>query len=238
MLAGSIVHLILELQAMALALFDLDHTLINGDSDYAWGQFVADKGLVDSDSYRSANEDFYNAYKAGELDMVAYQEFVLEPMSRFSRDEIDALHREFMAIKIGPMRLQKADRLLNKHRENGDTVLIITATNRFITAPIAHALGVEELIATEGEIRNNRFTGKIQGIPCYREGKVKRLQRWMCDRGQSLKGSYFYSDSHNDLPLLNTVSHPVAVDPDDTLRSYAERMQWPIISLRETNLSH
>lgn len=222
---------------MALAIFDLDHTLINGDSDYAWGEFVADKGLVDSESYRQNNDRFFRDYKSGKLDMVAYQEFVLEPMSQFTLDEIDALHREFMATKISPMRLAKADRLLNKHREQGDRVLIITATNRFITAPIARALNVEELIATEGEIKNNRLTGKILGTPCYREGKVKRLESWMRDHGQSLKGSYFYSDSHNDLPLLKIVTHPVAVDPDDTLRRFAERLQWPIMSLLEPVLS-
>ena len=222
---------------MALAIFDLDHTLLNGDSDYAWGQFVADKGLVDSDSYRSANEAFFRAYQTGELDIVAYQEFVLEAVSRFSLDEIDALHREFMATKIRPMRLQKADRLLRKHRKKGDLLVIITATNRFITGPIARAMEVEDLIATEGKIRNKHFTGKIKGTPCYREGKVKRLERWLRDKGQSLKGSHFYSDSHNDLPLLKLVSYPVAVDPDDTLRKYAERMKWPIISLREPALS-
>ncbi len=222
---------------MALAIFDLDHTLINGDSDYAWGEFVADKGLVDSESYRQNNDRFFRDYKSGKLDMVAYQEFVLEPMSQFTLDEIDALHREFMATKISPMRLARADRLLNKHREQGDRVLIITATNRFITAPIARALNVEELIATEGEIKNNRLTGKILGTPCYREGKVKRLESWMRDHGQSLKGSYFYSDSHNDLPLLKIVTHPVAVDPDDTLRRFAERLQWPIMSLLEPALS-
>jgi HAD superfamily hydrolase (TIGR01490 family) len=223
---------------MALAIFDLDHTLINGDSDYAWGQFVADKGLVDSASYRLTNDQFFAAYKAGELDMVAYQEFVLEPISHLSLDEIAALHREFMATKINPMRLPRADRLLSKHRKQGDTVLIITATNRFITEPIARAMGVEELIATEGVIKNNRFTGKIKGTPCYREGKVKRMQSWLREHGESLAGSYFYSDSHNDLPLLQLVSNPVAVDPDDILRSFAERMQWPVISLREPALSH
>ena len=223
---------------MPLAIFDLDNTLLNGDSDYAWGQFVADKGLVDSDNYRSANETFFRAYQSGELDIVAYQEFVLEAVSRFSLDEIDALHREFMATKIRPMRLQKADRLLRKHRKKGDLLVVITATNRFISGPIARAMEVEELIATEGKIRKKHFTGKIKGTPCYREGKVKRLDQWLRDNGQSLKGSHFYSDSHNDLPLLKLVSHPVAVDPDDTLRKYAKRLNWPVISLREPAPSH
>lgn len=216
---------------MALAIFDLDHTLINGDSDYAWGEFVAEKGLVDPESYRAENDQFFSAYKAGELDIIAYQEFVLAPMTRFTLDEIQALHREFMSTKINPMRLPKATHLLNKHRRNGDFILIITATNRFITGPIATALGVPDLIATEGKVKNNHFTGKVKGIPCYREGKVKRLEEWLGTSGQALKGSYFYSDSHNDIPLLQLVDNPVAVDPDEPLQSYAERMHWPQISL-------
>jgi HAD superfamily hydrolase (TIGR01490 family) len=222
---------------MALAIFDLDNTLINGDSDHAWGEFVADKGIVEGDSYRRANDEFYRAYQLGELDMVAYQEFVLAPMRQMSMEEIDALHREFMATRINAMRLPKANRLIANHRKDGDTLLIITATNHFITAPIARALGIEDLIATEGEIRNHRFTGKIKGVPCYREGKVKRLESWLREKNLGLADSFFYSDSHNDLPLLQLVSHPVAVDPDDTLRNYAERMQWPIISLRQATLS-
>lgn len=217
---------------MALAIFDLDHTLISGDSDYAWGEFMVEKGLVDAARYRAQNDAFYADYKAGKLDVIAYQEFVLAPLTRLSMDEIDALHREFMISKINPMRLPKAAHLLNRHRRDGDFILIITATNRFITAPIASALGVPDLIATEGEIRNGRFTGKVKGTPCYREGKVKRLQEWLSGAGQTLTGSYFYSDSHNDIPLLQLVDYPVAVDPDDQLRRLAERLHWPCISLR------
>ena len=153
---------------MALAIFDLDQTLINGDSDHAWGEFMIEKGLVEAASYRAQNDAFFAAYKAGELDIIAYQEFVLAPMTRFSMAEIDALHREFMSTKINSMRLPKAAQLLNRHRRDGDFILVITATNRFITAPIAAALGVPDLIATEGEIKNHRFTGKVKGTPCYR----------------------------------------------------------------------
>ena len=216
---------------MALAIFDLDHTLINGDSDYAWGEFVSEKNLVDADSYRADNDRFYAAYKTGALDIVAYQEFVLAPMTAFAIEEIQALHREFMATKINPMRLAKAHRLLDKHRRQGDFILIVTATNRFISGPIAHAMGVDDLLATEGQIRQNRYTGKIEGIPCYGEGKVKHVQEWLLESDQTLKGSFFYSDSHNDLPLLKVVDNPVAVDPDDILRRFAECNQWPLISL-------
>jgi HAD superfamily hydrolase (TIGR01490 family) len=222
---------------MALAIFDLDHTLIHGDSDHAWGEFVADKGLVDGASYRQRNDEFFRAYQAGALDIMAYQEFVLQPMCRLSMEEIDALHREFMSVKINRMRLPKADKLIARHRRAGDTLLIITATNHFITGPIGSALGIETVIATEGEIKNKRFTGRVKGVPCYQEGKVKRLENWLRDQNLSLDGdSYFYSDSHNDLPLLKLVTHPVAVDPDPTLLSFAQRMQWPVISLRENTL--
>ena len=217
---------------MALAIFDLDSTLINGDSDHAWGEFIAEKGLVEADRHRARNDQFYADYQAGQLDIVAYQEFVLAPMTQLTLDEIEALQREFMATKINPMRLPKANKLLDKHRRQQDCILIITATNRFITRPIANAMGIVDLLATEGKIKHNRYTGEIEGIPCYAEGKVKRLQAWLGSSGQSMKGSTFYSDSHNDLPLLKIVDHPVAVDPDDTLRSFAERMHWPIISLR------
>ena len=220
---------------MALAIFDLDHTLINGDSDHAWGEFIADKGLVDGDSYRRRNDAFFSDYRAGALDIIAYQEFVLQPMRHLDMEEIAALHREFMATKINPMRLPKADKLIARHRRAGDTLLIITATNHFITGPIGTALGIDTVIATQGEMRGKRFTGKVKGTPCYQEGKVKRLESWLREQNLSLEGdSYFYSDSHNDLPLLKLVKHPVAVDPDSTLRSYAERMKWPIISLLES----
>ena len=218
---------------MTLAIFDLDNTLIAGDSDHAWGDFLVNKGLVDSDSYKATNDAFYEDYKAGQLDIVAYQEFALEPLTRFDPDELQALHREFMACKIAPMRLAKADRLLRKHRNQGDTLMIITATNKFVTEPIAEMLKVEHLIATEGEVDpRGRYTGKLRGTPSYGAGKVERLKAWMCKNGQDLNGSYFYSDSHNDLPLLRLVTFPVAVDPDSTLQEEARRRDWPIISLR------
>lgn len=217
---------------MTLAIFDLDHTLIDGDSDHAWGEFMIEKGLVDSADYRKKNDQFYADYLAGSLDITAYQEFVLNALSRYTLDELQALHREFMATKIKPMRLAKAGKLLDKHRRNGDFLLIMTSTNRFIAGPIATALGVDHLLASEGKIRRNRYTGDIEGVACFADGKVKRLQAWLGGSGQSLRGSSFYSDSHNDLPLLKLVDNPVAVDPDETLRRFATRMDWPIISLR------
>lgn len=217
---------------MALAIFDLDNTLIAGDSDHAWGEFVVEKGLVDRNSYREANDRFYADYQAGRLDVYAYQEFALSALANYSLGELDALHREFMTCKIAPMHLPLAERLLERHRVNGDRLLIITSTNRFITEPIAKCLGVEHLLATEGEIRNGRFTGRLAGVPCYREGKVERLNAWLDEHGCTLEGSWFYSDSHNDLPLLSKVDHPVAVDPDDVLAEHARRAGWQIISLR------
>jgi HAD superfamily hydrolase (TIGR01490 family) len=219
---------------MTLAIFDLDNTLISGDSDHAWGEFLVDKGLVDGPSYKTRNDAFYEDYKAGKLDIHAYQEFALEPLTQFTPDELEGLHREFMACKIAPMRLPKADRLVRKHRQQGDTLVIITSTNYFVTRPIADIMGIEHLLATEGEITpRGRYTGKLKGIPCYREGKVERLKSWMCQHGQDLSGSYFYSDSQNDLPLLRLVSFPVAVDPDPILAAEAEKREWPIISLRK-----
>jgi HAD superfamily hydrolase (TIGR01490 family) len=218
---------------MTLAIFDLDNTLIAGDSDHAWGEFLIDKGLVESDSFKATNDAFYEDYKAGKLDIQAYQEFALEPLTRFDKGELEALHREFMACKIAPIRLAKADRLIHKHRQDGDTLMIITATNRFITQPIGDLLGIEHLLATEGEMTpQGRFTGKVKGTPCYQQGKVERLKSWLCQQEQDLNGSYFYSDSHNDLPLLRLVTFPVAVDPDPQLAAHANEQGWPIISLR------
>jgi HAD superfamily hydrolase (TIGR01490 family) len=217
---------------MALAIFDLDNTLLAGDSDHAWGEFLVAKGIVDSGEFKAQNDKFYQQYQQGGLDIDAYLRFALSPLSKYDRQELAAMHANFMAEYIAPLRLPKADALLQKHRDAGDFVMIITATNSFVTRPIAKALGVSTLLASEGEIINERYTGEPSGIPCFQNGKVIRLQHWLSDTGHSLSGSYFYSDSHNDLPLLNSVDHPVAVDPDDTLRAAALAAGWPIISLR------
>ena len=214
---------------MTLALFDLDNTLIAGDSDYAWGQFLVERGLVDGDDYARRNEQFYDDYCRGELDVRAYLRFALGPLTRFDAELRDRLRNEFMAEVIRPMWLPAAVDLLQKHRDAGHRLVLIQSTNRFVTA---EALGVTDLIASEPELVDNRYSGEIVGTPCFREGKITCLQEWMARNGEMLTGSWFYSDSHNDLPLLEQVEHPVAVDPDPTLQQIAEQRGWSIVSLR------
>ena len=219
--------------AVSLAIFDLDNTLLSIDSDHAWGEFLLEQGAVDPIAYREANERFMADYNAGTLDMAAFLEMALKPLADNTPEQLAAWHQQFMASKIEPNILPKAEELLARHRTKGDTLLIITATNRFITAPIAERLGVDHLIAVNPEVNQGRYTGRVSGIPSYREGKVTRLSQWLEQQDISLDGAWFYSDSHNDLPLLEKVDHPVAVDPDDTLRKVAEERQWRIMSLRD-----
>ncbi|WP_278939474.1 MULTISPECIES: HAD family hydrolase [Pseudomonas] len=218
---------------MRLALFDLDNTLLGGDSDHAWGDYLCERGILDGDAYKARNDEFYQDYLAGKLDNAAYLNFSMEIFGKNDMDQLDQWHREFMRDCIDDLMLPKAQALLAKHRDAGDTLVIITATNRFITAPIAAKLGVEHLIATECEIVDGRYTGRSTDVPCFREGKVTRLNRWMAENGHSLEDSYFYSDSMNDLPLLEQVTHAVAVDPDENLRAEAVKRGWPVISLRD-----
>jgi len=218
---------------VSLAIFDLDNTLLSIDSDHAWGEFLLEQGAVDPIAYREANERFMADYNAGTLDMAAFLEMALKPLADNSPEQLSAWHQQFMASKIEPSILPKAEELLARHRTKGDTLLIITATNRFITAPIAERLGVDHLIAVNPEVKDGHYTGGVSGIPSYREGKVTRLEQWLEDQDLSMDGAWFYSDSHNDLPLLELVEHPVAVDPDDTLREIAEERQWRIMSLRD-----
>lgn len=217
---------------MQLAIFDLDNTLLAGDSDYLWGRFLAERGIVDAEFYEKENHRFYEEYKAGQLNIFEFLAFSLKPLTEHPPEALASLHREFMQDCIQPIIPTAARRLLARHRENGDVLLIITATNRFITAPIAEELGVPHLLATDPEMRNGRYTGRVDGTPCFREGKVERLRAWLKQTGYNLAKSWFYSDSHNDLPLLEMVTHPVAVDPDETLADHAEAKGWPIISLR------
>lgn len=217
---------------MTLALFDLDNTLLSGDSDYAWGQFLVSKGLVEKDHYETANQYFYDQYKLGVLDIHEFSAFSFKPLSERSMAELAELHREFMATTILPLMSTAAQDLVNQHRQQGHTLVVITATNSFITRPIVEAFGIPNLLATEPKIVDGHYTREIDGIPCFQAGKVTRLQHWLQNRAETLAGSYFYSDSHNDLPLLEMVDNPVAVDPDDTLRAIASERGWPVRSLR------
>lgn len=218
---------------MSLAIFDLDNTLLAGDSDYLWGKFLATQGIVDAEAYERENQRFYEDYLAGELDIHKFLSFSLRPLTENDPETLNALQRQFMTKCIQPIILPSARELLEKHRSAGDTLLIITATNRFITEPIASELGVENLLATEPEIKNGRYTGQVTGTPCFKEGKVECLNQWLATTRNNLTDSWFYSDSHNDMPLLELVTHPVAVDPDDTLAQHAEMRGWPVMSLRE-----
>jgi HAD superfamily hydrolase (TIGR01490 family) len=217
---------------MNLALFDLDNTLLAGDSDFEWAQFLIDRGVLDRKTYEARNQAFYDQYKAGTLDIYEFLDFQLKPLSQYPRTVLDAWHGEYMQQRILPMIRDSARALVDKHHD--EVRVIITATNSFVTAPIARAFGIEHLIATEPELRNGVFTGAVSGTPCFREGKVERLEAWLAERGETMKSllkSSFYSDSHNDLPLLERVGHPVAVDPDATLRAHAGAHGWPVISL-------
>jgi HAD superfamily hydrolase (TIGR01490 family) len=218
---------------MRLALFDLDNTLLAGDSDFEWAQFLIEKEVLDREVYEARNRHFYEAYKAGTLDIHEFLDFQLKPLARHPRKQLDHWHAEFMQKKILPIITQKARDLIDSHRD--DARVVITATNRFVTAPIARELGIENLIATEPEEVGGEFTGQVKGVPSFREGKVERLKNWMAEHGiewESVVDTWFYSDSLNDLPLLSLVSHPVAVDPDETLKEHALRHDWRVISLR------
>jgi HAD superfamily hydrolase (TIGR01490 family) len=217
-----------------LALFDLDNTLLAGDSDHSWGDFLCQQGHVDAAEYQARNDAFYADYCDGKLDVLAYQNFSQAILGRTPMETLAQWHAQFMAEVIEPLILPEGEALLAKHRAQGDRLVIITATNRFVTGPIAARLGVETLLATECAMQDGRYLGKITGIPCYQEGKVTRLNLWLQEHGLDLHDSYFYSDSRNDLPLLELVSHPVAVDPDEVLRNTASARDWSIISLRNS----
>ncbi len=218
---------------MALALFDLDNTLLAGDSDYLWGVFLGERGVVDPETYARENERFYQEYKEGRLDIHEFLAFSLGPLAENDPDRLRAWREEFLAEKIDPLITEDARLLVEMHRKRGDTLVVITATNSFVTAPIARRFGILNLIATEPELVDGRFTGRVDGIPCFRDGKVKKLRQWLENREESLDDAWFYSDSHNDLPLLELVSHPMAVDPDPTLETLAAERGWPILYLHK-----
>ncbi|MBW7473041.1 HAD family hydrolase [Marinobacter sp. M216] len=218
---------------MTLAIFDLDNTLLAGDSDHAWGEFLVEEGIVDAEEYQKANDRFYQEYLNGELDILHYLGFALQPLANHNMDQLVAWRETFMDKKVRPMMQRKAGELLDHHRNQGHTLMIITATNRFVTELIAEELGIEHLIATEPELVNGRYTGEVAGVPSFQEGKVARLNDWLEAHGRDLGGAWFYSDSHNDVPLLKAVENPVAVDPDPTLEALAREHGWQIMSLRD-----
>lgn len=219
-----------------LVLFDLDNTLLAGDSDFEWAQFLIEQGVLDREVYEARNQAFYDQYRAGTLDIHEFLNFQLKPLSRHPRRVLDEWHRQFMSARMLPLIRASARALVTKHRN--DLRVLITATNSFVTGPIAREFGIEHLIATEPEIRDGEFTGNVTGIPCFQEGKVRRLAAWLDRRGETLASfaaSWFYSDSFNDLPLLQRVTHPVVVDPDERLRAHANARTWPIISLDDAH---
>jgi HAD superfamily hydrolase (TIGR01490 family) len=216
---------------MALAIFDLDNTLLAGDSDYLWGRFLVEKGLVNGKQYEQENERFYKDYKAGKLDIHEFMRFSLTPLRKYPPEKLGAWRELFLEEKITPIISEQARQLVEQHRKAGDLPLIITATNAFVTRPIAKRFGIDHLIATEPETLDGQYTGEVAGEPSFREGKVNRLKEWLNEFHQNLDGSWFYSDSHNDLPLLEQVDNPVAVDPDQTLAEVAKERNWPILQL-------
>ena len=218
---------------MALAIFDLDNTLIHGDSDFLWGQFLIHKNAVDPAFYEQANHQFHQDYLNGTLDIMQYQRFSLAPLTQYDLPTLNAWREAFVTDWIRPIYQHNAQAVVDTHRERGDALLIITATNSFITRPIAEMYGIPHLIGTDPEIINGRFTGEFLGTPSFQDGKITRLHQWLENRPDlSLEGSYFYSDSHNDLPLLAQVSHPYVVDGDPTLRNEAKVRAWPCLSFQ------
>lgn len=217
---------------MKLALFDLDNTLIAGDSDYLWGEFLCEYGYVDASAYHTGHDNYYQEYLDGVLDINEFLQFQLGPLAGKSPQQLQDWQDQYIESKIRPILLDRAIDLIEQHRRQGHTPIIITATNRFLTEPITAMFKVENLIASEPELVDGVFTGKPTGIPSYREGKIERLKAWLNEKNMVPEKSWFYSDSHNDIPLLEYVDHATAVDPDDLLRAIAKQRGWPIISLR------
>ena len=217
---------------MALALFDLDNTLLAGDSDYLWGEFLTEQGIVDRDVYERENQRFYEEYKQGTLDIHEFQAFSQQPLVDNDTEMMKALRVKFVDEKIRPIMSPASFELIARHRDQGDTLVVITATNSFVTGPIVNAFGIDNLLATEPEVVDGKYTGKIAGTPCFQRGKVVRLAEWMQEHELNMSDSWFYSDSHNDLPLLLEVDHPVAVDADDKLLAHANAAGWQVMSLR------
>ena len=220
---------------MNLAIFDLDNTLLDGDSDYNWGLFLSRKGIVDRLSHEAQNQQYYEDYQAGKLDIYKFTEFQFKVLKDNSRSTLDQLRSEYIETVVMPMITKKSYALVNKHKKLNDHLLIITATSSYITKPIGLLFGINDLIGTDPEEVNGEFTGKVRGIPSFREGKITRLEIWLSEKGLKMNDfdkTYFYSDSKNDIPLLEKVSHPVAVNADDELMDFARKRKWPSMNLR------
>ena len=219
---------------MELVLFDLDNTLLAGDSDFSWAQFLIGKGVLDREVYEARNLQFYDQYKAGTLDIFEFLDFQLAPLARHDRAQLDRWHEEFMDTFIRPMITTAARALVDQHRTDDTLLAVVTATNSFVTGPIVREFGIPNLVATIPAQMDGRFTGKPRGMPAFKAGKIERVEAWLESLGLymgSFERTHFYSDSHNDIPLMARVSRPVAVDPDDTLREHARLHGWEVISL-------
>lgn len=217
---------------MPLALFDLDETLLAGDSDYLWGQHLVEMGAVDGEMYERTNRQFYQQYKQGTLDIYEFSRFAFKPLSEHPLETLQQWRADFVEQKIKPIMTTIGIDMVEKHRAAGDHLIIITSTNQFITQPIAELYNVHQLLATQPKIENGNYTGELD-VPCFSHHKIERLNKWLENSGLSLDGSFAYSDSHNDLPLLKAVDHPYAVDPDEKLREHAMQNNWEIISFRD-----
>jgi len=217
-----------------LALFDLDNTLLAGDSDHAWGEFLISQGLVDESQHRATNDAFYEQYKAGKLDIAAYVSFTLESVKHRSMAELTQLHEKFLQDYVKPLILPAGRELIANHQSQGHCCVIVTATNEYITAPISAELGIKHLVPTKLEIIDGHYSGKISGTPNIQEGKIENVQKWLAQQQENfdLQEAYFYSDSFNDAPLLRQVGHPITVDADAQLLALATEKGWKKISLR------
>ncbi len=211
---------------MALAIFDLDRTLLAGDSDFLWGEFLSEVGAVDSVVHQRQNQHFFNQYTLGKLDINAYLAFSLAPLAKYPLIQLNNWRKQFVAKKITPIILPKAQAVVNKHKQKGDTVMVITSTNDFVVEPIIKYYGIKHFLATKAEKNSSGYTGKVSGLPCFQIGKVTNLKNWLANKNIDLVDSYFYSDSHNDLPLLELVDNPIAVGADAKLQVIANERNW------------
>ena len=220
---------------MNLAIFDLDNTLLDGDSDYNWGLYLVKKGYLDEGEYKEQNQKFFEEYQVGKLDIFAFAEFQFRFLKNNTRKFLNDVRSDYINEIIKPMILKKAVDLVNQHKEAGDKLLIITATNSFITKPIGELFGIDELIGTDPEENEGEFTGKVKGTPSFKEGKVTRLFDWLDEKNLKLadfEKTFFYSDSHNDLALLEVVTNPVVVNGDKILLEKAHEKNWHKLNLK------